>query len=63
MNSMSDKTLAALIWVLIYTGMAVFGLGAWFIEHSLAIGSTLMTLGAGAVIAGAVLIWLRSRRP
>lgn len=60
---MSNKALDALVWVSIYTGMASFGLGVWFVEHSLAVGSSLMSLGGAAVIGGVVLIWVRSRRP
>ena len=60
---MSNQRLEQLIWVLIYAGMLVFGLGVWYVEHSLAVGSTLMTLGAASVAAGVVLVWVRSRRP
>ena len=60
---MSNQRLEQLIWVLIYAGMLVFGLGFWYVEHSLAVGSTLISLGAAAIVAGAVLIWIRSRRP
>ncbi len=60
---MSNARLEKLIWVLIYAGLFVFGLGIWYVEHSLAIGSTLMTAGAIGVGAGAVLVWVRSRRP
>jgi hypothetical protein len=40
-----------------------FGLGIWFTEHHLAAGVTLMSFGGGLMAAGAVLLWLRSRRP
>jgi hypothetical protein len=59
---MQTATLEKLVWVLIYVGMAVFGLGVWFIEHSRAVGSTLMVFGGLSVVGGAFLIWLRSRR-
>jgi hypothetical protein len=59
---MRTATLEKLVWVLIYTGMAVFGLGVWFIEHSLAVGSTLLVFGSASIAGGAFLIWLRSRR-
>jgi hypothetical protein len=59
---MDNATIDKLVWVLIYAGMAVFGLGVWFIEHSLAVGSTLLVFGAAAVAGGIFLIWLRSRR-
>jgi len=59
---MRNKTLETLVWVLIYVGMLVAGLGLWFMEHSQAVGWTLLLCGAGLVVAGAVLIWVRSRR-
>ncbi len=60
---MQNKTLEALVWVLIYGGMFIAGLGVWFMEHSLAVGWTMVIIGIGLVLAGAVLIWVRSRRP
>ena len=60
---MNNANLDKLIWLLVYAGMLVFGLGAWYVEHSLAVGSTLMTFGAGGVAAGVLLVWVRSRRP
>ena len=59
---MSNATLDKLVWVLIYAGLFVCGLGLWFIEHSLAVGSTLLGFGAAAVAGGILLIWLRSKR-
>jgi hypothetical protein len=59
---MTNKTIDALVWICIYAGLFVLGLGIWFTEHHLAAGVTLMTFGAGLIGAGAVLIWLRSRR-
>ena len=60
---MTNKTMEALVWICIYAGLFVLGLGIWFTEQHLAAGVTLMTFGAGLIGAGAVLIWLRSRRP
>jgi hypothetical protein len=60
---MNNKTIETLVWVLVYAGIALFGLGVWYVEHSVAAGASLMTAGAAAVAAGALLIWLRSRRP
>ena len=59
---MENATIDKLIWVLIYAGLFVVGLGIWFMEHSLAVGWTMFLLGAGSVLAGAVLIWVRSQR-
>ena len=60
---MTNKTIDTLVWIFIYAGLFVFGLGIWFTEHHLAASITLVAFGAGLVAAGAVLIWLRSRRP
>jgi hypothetical protein len=60
---MTNKTLESLVWVCIYAGMFGAGLGIWFIEHHLAVGLTLLLAGTGLIATGAVLIWLRSRRP
>jgi len=60
---MSIKTIDTLVWACIYAGLFVLGLGIWFTEHLLAVSVTLMLLGGGLIVAGAVLVWLRSRRP
>jgi hypothetical protein len=59
---MHTKTIETLVWVLIYAGMVVFGLGVWSVEHSLAVGSSLMLVGGVSVAGGALLVWVRSRR-
>ena len=60
---MKNQTLDVLIWVCIYVGLFLLGFGIWFTEHHLAAGITLLTLGGGLVAVGALLLWLRSRRP
>lgn len=60
---MNPTTFDSLIWVLIYAGMLAVGFGIWSLEHSVAIGSTLMLVGGAGIGSGAVLIWVRSRRP
>jgi hypothetical protein len=59
---MQNATLDKLVWVLIYAGLFVGGLGIWFIEQHLAVGLTLLFAGVAAIAGGAVLIWIRSRR-
>ena len=60
---MHDDTLDKLIWVLIYGGLFGVCLGLFVRRGDAAFGWTL--IGAGAVIAvlGAVLVYVRSRRP
>ena len=60
---MSNDTLDKLIWVLIYAGLFVVGLGLWFMEHQLVTGWSLATGGGAMIAGGAFLLWLRSRRP
>jgi hypothetical protein len=61
---MKPARIEALTWVLIYAGLLALCL-AWFVAREG--GATLALLlaigGAAAVVAGAVLIYLRSRLP
>jgi hypothetical protein len=59
---MSNATIDKLVWVLIYAGMFVAGLGIWYLEHHLAIGLTLLLAGGAMIAVAAFLIWVRSRR-
>ena len=60
---MSKHTLDVLVWVCLYAGLFVFGLGLWFRKHHLAATVTLMSVGGALVATGVLLLWLRSRRP
>lgn len=60
---MSNDSLDKLVWVCIYAGLFVAGLGIWFVEHHLAAGVSLAVAGGALVALGGLLIWLRSRRP
>ncbi len=60
---MSNDSLDKLMWVLIYVGLFVAGLGIWFMEHQLATGWSLAAAGGAMIAGGAFLLWLRSRRP
>jgi uncharacterized membrane protein len=60
---MQNKTLENLIWSLIYAGLAILGFGIWSMEHSLAVGWTVLLSGGALILAGAFGIWVRSRRP
>ena len=59
---MKNETIDKLVWVLIYAGMFVAGLGIWYMEHHLAIGWTLVLVGGAMIAVAAFLIWVRSRR-
>lgn len=59
---MSNDTLDKLIWVLVYAGLFVGGLGIWFVEHQPGAGWTLTAAGGAMVVVAALLLWLRSRR-
>ena len=58
---MTTKTIETLTWVLIYGGLLLLSLGAFVAERSAPLGTTLGVAGVGAAVAGAVLIWVRSR--
>ncbi|MDH4059546.1 MAG: hypothetical protein OEU94_01910 [Aquincola sp.] len=58
---MSAARIETLAWALIYGGIIAASLG-WFTEdHNVGLGWTLMVGGAGAVVAGIVLVVVRSR--
>ena len=57
------STLDKLIWVLLYAGLFVAGLGIWMMDHHVVMGWSAFVLGGSACVAGVVLLVLRSRRP
>jgi hypothetical protein len=58
---MSTARIESLTWVLIFGGMAVFGLGISVQEADDFLGTMLMVGGGVIVAAGCVLVWIRSR--
>jgi hypothetical protein len=60
---MDDTKLDKLVWPLIYAGMFIAGLGIWFMEHRPSAAWSLLIGGGTLIGIGALLIWLRSRRP
>ncbi|MDB5873574.1 MAG: hypothetical protein JWQ07_3016 [Ramlibacter sp.] len=50
-----------LIWILIYGGLFAIILGVVARPHIAALGWSLMVFGGCVAVAGAVLIWVRSR--
>ncbi len=60
---MSNQTLQTWIWVLIYGGLLGFVLGLFVSDYDEQVGLGLGLVGLLAVLAGAVGIVWRSRRP
>lgn len=59
---MGKYTIDTWIWVLIYAGMALGGLGLAVQRSDAAMGWAMAMAGVALVVAGAVLVWVRSRR-
>ncbi len=60
-SSGTAKKIETWVWVLIYAGLILIGLG-WSVQRSdAALGWGIATVGAAGVVAGAVLVWVRSR--
>jgi hypothetical protein len=49
------------VWVLVYAGLAAFGLGLAVRRSDESLGWGLAVVGAVLVAAGALLVWIRSR--
>jgi hypothetical protein len=49
------------VWVLVYSGLILLGLGLSAQRSDAAIGWLLVVAGGVAVVAGGVLVWVRSR--
>ena len=58
---MSARKVEVWVWVLVYGGMILFGLGLAVQRTDDSTGWTLACAGAALVAAGALLVWLRSR--
>ena len=59
---MKSARLEALIWVLIYGGLLLAGLGLAVQRSDDALGWSMVVVGAIVVVIGVVLIWVRSRQ-
>ena len=59
---MSNKRMEVWIWVCIYAGLLLMSLGLFVVRAQAAPGWLLGTLGGLLVLAGVVLVVLRSRR-
>jgi len=60
---MAKPAVEKLIWPLIFGGLFVGGLGLFVDDQGSALGWPMVGLGVVAIVAGAMLIWVRSRMP
>jgi hypothetical protein len=60
---MRAATVEKLVWVLIYGGLLFGGLGLFVDREGSGLGIVMVATGALAVLAGIVLVWVRSRMP
>jgi len=59
--SLSTGRIEALVWVLVYGGLLVFGLGVALSRGGLDYGWSILVAGLVIALAGVVLIYVRSR--
>lgn len=59
---MTNANLDKLIWVLIYSGVALAAVGLWARDAAPLLGTALAIAGALDAATGAGLLWWRSRR-
>ena len=57
------RRIGTLIWVLIYGGLFLVGVGVALERSGESYGWTLIGAGMIAIAAGCVLVWVRSRMP
>ena len=61
--SVSTQRIATLIWVLIFGGLFVLGIGIALERSGESYGWNVIAAGALAIVVGCVLVWVRSRIP
>ncbi len=61
MGDAASKKVDTWIWVLVYLGMILLGLGLSVQRDDAALGWGLMTVGGIGIVIGSVLVWVRSR--
>ena len=61
--SPSARRIGNLTWALIFGGMFLLGLGIALERSGESYGWTFIVAGGIAIVAGCVLIWVRSRMP
>jgi membrane protein DedA with SNARE-associated domain len=58
---MNSKRIEVWVWVLVYTGMILIGLGVSVQRGDASLGWGIAVVGIVAMLIGAVLVWVRSR--
>ena len=61
MSSPAASRVEVWIWVLVYAGLALLGLGLAVQRSDGSLGWTIAAIGVVLALAGAVLVWVRSR--
>ena len=61
--SVSTQRIGTLIWVLIFGGLFVVGIGIALERSGESYGWNVIAAGALAIVVGCVLVWVRSRIP
>lgn len=59
---MTNASLDKLVWLLIYSGVALAAVGLWVRDAAPLLGTALAIAGALDAATGAGLLWWRSRR-
>jgi hypothetical protein len=58
---MNVKKIEKWVWILVYAGLAVGGLGLAVQRSDASLGWSLTSIGGAGILAGALLVWVRSR--
>ena len=58
---MAARRIETWVWVLVYAGMILVGLGLSVQRGDTTLGWCIVALGGTLVLSGAVLVWVRSR--
>ena len=58
---MKTSTVEALVWVLVYGGLLLLCLGLFVLRTDAMLGWLMVLAGGATAVAGAVLIYIRSR--
>ncbi len=58
---MTTARVEVLIWVLVYVGLGLIGLGLAVLRRDATLGAGIVIVGGVSAAIGVVLIWVRSR--